>query len=286
VLTATVDTNDLATSARFEWGVSTAYGNRTPAQSIPAGRSGVAVSANLTGLSPNTTYHFRVTATSSAGTTTGAGATFKTRTDGKVTPPLPGPIAPSSVYGSYIDPVFKTIEPVPQEWELRLEPDGTFGITVRMSGIQTTVSFGRYQIEGNVIFLRAPYEDPFNASVEGRLLTNAVVVRAPIGSGIWVKRNAQPPSLREVVGQYVKEDGFDETMEIRADGTYVMRWRAFGSDDIQVASGTWDLTGHVINFKVARSTSWGLSPTVGVALGQYICLTAFTGIAPTIWVKR
>ncbi len=77
-LNGTVNPNGLETSAYFEWGTSTAYGNRTPAQSIPAGTSDVAVSANLTGLSPNTTYHFRIVATNSADTTTGSGVSFST----------------------------------------------------------------------------------------------------------------------------------------------------------------------------------------------------------------
>jgi len=77
-LNATVNPNGLGTSAHFEWGTSTTYGNKTPVQSIPAGTSDVPALANLTGLSPNTTYHFRVVATNSAGTTTGSGASFKT----------------------------------------------------------------------------------------------------------------------------------------------------------------------------------------------------------------
>ena len=60
----------------------TAYGNATSTQSAGSGTSDVAVTANLTGLAPSTTYHYRIVATNSAGTSFGSDETFITR--GKV----------------------------------------------------------------------------------------------------------------------------------------------------------------------------------------------------------
>src|SRR5213079_981209 len=40
----------------------TGYGSSTPAQTLPSGTSAVPVSANLAGLTPNTTYHYRLVA--------------------------------------------------------------------------------------------------------------------------------------------------------------------------------------------------------------------------------
>lgn len=73
-LTASINPNSSPTTYHFEWGASTSYGNRVPLEFDPvAGSTGqaVKVSANLTGLSPDTTYHFRVVATNASGTTNG-----------------------------------------------------------------------------------------------------------------------------------------------------------------------------------------------------------------------
>jgi phospholipase C len=63
----------------FEYGTSTAYGSSVPCSPAPgSGTSGVAVSAALSGLKPNTSYHFRVVATNAGGTSTGADQPFTT----------------------------------------------------------------------------------------------------------------------------------------------------------------------------------------------------------------
>jgi hypothetical protein len=78
-LNGTVNPNDLSTDVIFEYGTSTAYGNLvTATPSTITGNLNVGVTANITGLQPNTTYHYRVTATNSVGSTSGADATFNT----------------------------------------------------------------------------------------------------------------------------------------------------------------------------------------------------------------
>jgi phosphodiesterase/alkaline phosphatase D-like protein len=81
-LNGTVNPNGLATTVYFQWGTSTSYGNTTPSQSIGSGTSNVNVSANLSGLSPNTTYHYRVVAYNSAGTRYGSNVSFTTTSTG------------------------------------------------------------------------------------------------------------------------------------------------------------------------------------------------------------
>ncbi|MFN4004804.1 MAG: DUF6701 domain-containing protein [Hylemonella sp.] len=79
-LNGSVTPNDAATTVSFEYGPTTAYGSTiaaTPA-TLAAGATASPVSAGLTGLLPGTTYHYRVVATSSAGTSYGADATFTT----------------------------------------------------------------------------------------------------------------------------------------------------------------------------------------------------------------
>ena len=67
------------TECTFEYGTSTSYGSKAPCKSLPgSGSSPVAVSAKVTGLTPNTEYHFRVVTKSSGGTVEGPDVTFKT----------------------------------------------------------------------------------------------------------------------------------------------------------------------------------------------------------------
>jgi hypothetical protein len=83
-LTARVDPNGADTAYRFEYGATSAYGASVP---IPtgdagAGRSDVVVSQLVGGLSANTTYHWRVVASSTGGTVTGSDHTFVYSTAG------------------------------------------------------------------------------------------------------------------------------------------------------------------------------------------------------------
>jgi subtilisin family serine protease/sugar lactone lactonase YvrE/phosphodiesterase/alkaline phosphatase D-like protein len=68
------------TSYYFEYGTTTSYGTKIPTTAKEVGSGGKKVSVNQTptGLSPNTTYHFRVTATSAAGTVHGEDKTVTT----------------------------------------------------------------------------------------------------------------------------------------------------------------------------------------------------------------
>ena len=64
------------TTYQFEWGPTAAYGNTTPAGDAGAGNAKVLVSAQLEGLSPSVTYHFRLVATNQYGKTTSPDQTF------------------------------------------------------------------------------------------------------------------------------------------------------------------------------------------------------------------
>jgi hypothetical protein len=77
-LNGTVNPGSRATTWYIEYGTSTSYGTKTPVKDAGAGTSDVAVSAAVTGLATGKTYHFRVVATSDAGTSRGADKTFLT----------------------------------------------------------------------------------------------------------------------------------------------------------------------------------------------------------------
>jgi hypothetical protein len=75
-----VGPNGVATVYHFDYGTSTAYGHRVPAADASggSGTSLTAVSANVTGLTPSTTYHYRVVATSAGGTARSVDEMFTT----------------------------------------------------------------------------------------------------------------------------------------------------------------------------------------------------------------
>jgi Phosphoesterase family len=79
-LNATVNPNGGAVSnCHFEYGTTTAYGSSVPCATLPgSGESPDAVSAPVTGLSANTTYHLRIVATNSGGTSYGSDQSFTT----------------------------------------------------------------------------------------------------------------------------------------------------------------------------------------------------------------
>jgi len=83
VVDATVNPNGSATTYAFQYGTTTNYGSQTTTTAAGSGTSGSSVHATLSDLIAGTTYHFRVVATNSTGTGTGADATFITTT----TPP-------------------------------------------------------------------------------------------------------------------------------------------------------------------------------------------------------
>jgi DNA-binding beta-propeller fold protein YncE len=81
LLTGTVNPFGQATTYHFEYGTTADYGSRVPASaeaSAGDGRADRTVSQSIEGLAANTTYHFRLVATSSQGSANGADRTFTT----------------------------------------------------------------------------------------------------------------------------------------------------------------------------------------------------------------
>jgi hypothetical protein len=77
-LNGTVNANGLSTTAHFEWGTTTAYGNVTAPADMSNTTQTLSLGATIGGLARNTIYHFRAVATNSAGTSNGADVAFAT----------------------------------------------------------------------------------------------------------------------------------------------------------------------------------------------------------------
>ena len=79
ILNGSINANNASTTVTFDYGTTTSYGtNVTATQSPVTGTSATPVSYVLSGLVPNTTYHFRVNGVNTAGTTNGSDLTFTT----------------------------------------------------------------------------------------------------------------------------------------------------------------------------------------------------------------
>jgi phosphodiesterase/alkaline phosphatase D-like protein len=90
-VTGTVNPNGAATSYWFEYGETTALGNRTAVQSIGAGYGAISAPGYITGLKANTFYYFRLSAKNQFATVNGATYTFQTNNI------APGPTVPPVV---------------------------------------------------------------------------------------------------------------------------------------------------------------------------------------------
>lgn len=77
-LTASVDPNAAATTVQFQYGTTSAYGAVTPEQ-VVTGDGKKAVTADISGLAPATTYHYRLIARNAKGLSKGADRGFKTK---------------------------------------------------------------------------------------------------------------------------------------------------------------------------------------------------------------
>jgi hypothetical protein len=95
-LNGTVNAGGASTTVTFEYGLSTAYGTTVPG--VPPTVTGNAitpVSANITGLVINTTYHYRVNGVNTAGPVNGNDMTF-------ITTSCPMPGAPGTITGPMV----------------------------------------------------------------------------------------------------------------------------------------------------------------------------------------
>jgi hypothetical protein len=92
MLNGTVDANGLETTYSFEYGTSVSYGTTVPLPDASAGQGELPVHASeaIAALQPNATYHYRLVATNSRGTSYGADSSFATA------PPTVTGVTPSS----------------------------------------------------------------------------------------------------------------------------------------------------------------------------------------------
>ena len=109
---------------RFEYGTTTAYGEQTaPSESIGSDNIDHAATSELTGLSPETTYYFRVIATNFRGSAVGPGRSFTTINLPKVeATPISGVTQTSAMLNAQIDPALS-----PTTYYFEYGPNSSYG---------------------------------------------------------------------------------------------------------------------------------------------------------------
>jgi NHL repeat len=98
-LNGAVNPHGNTTKYVFEYGRTTGYGSKTAEVSAGSGTSSVEVNKTISGLEPEVTYHFRIVATNSVGTSDGSDRTFKTTSPTWRFTATPDP---SETVGSYL----------------------------------------------------------------------------------------------------------------------------------------------------------------------------------------
>jgi hypothetical protein len=98
-ITGSVDPEGLSTGYEFDLGTDTGYGARVFGE-VGSGSEPQAVSLNVGGLQPGTTYHYRLVASNTYGTAYGADETFTTPgfPTSVIAPPLTAPLVPVPVF--------------------------------------------------------------------------------------------------------------------------------------------------------------------------------------------
>ncbi len=147
-MNGTVNANGASTAVSFDYGLTVAYGTNVAGTPTPVtGNAITPVSATLTGLSTNTTYHFRVKGINSIGTTLGADQTFFTAcalvaAAGVVT----GPASVCSNSTGYVYTVPVIANATYYNWTL---PTGAT-ITAGNNTNSITVSYSGAAVSGNI----------------------------------------------------------------------------------------------------------------------------------------
>jgi hypothetical protein len=116
-LSGSVNPGGSPTTYHFEYGSTSAYGSTTSTVGAGSGTGAVAAGATLSGLSPSTTYHYRLVATNAGGATKGADKTFTSAappppapTPPSPTPTSPAPARPSTPTAAAVMPAFAGVK--------------------------------------------------------------------------------------------------------------------------------------------------------------------------------
>jgi hypothetical protein len=143
-IAGTVLTDGTATTTRFEYGTSNNYGRTVNLPTVAAAAGPTPVTANLTGLAPDTTYHYRLVV--SAGTVTSRG---QDRTLHTLDTPAGTQVTPAVVSAVTIGTRWRLGRHLPEISRKRRPPVGTTIAFNLSKGAQVTLTFSQ-KVSGRV----------------------------------------------------------------------------------------------------------------------------------------
>jgi hypothetical protein len=197
-LNGSVNANNASTTVTFEYGSTTSYGTSVTADQSPVtGSSATAVSYALSGLTPNTTYHYRVVGVNGGGTTYGADQTFTTQ------------YAPQTISFGVLDN--KTYGDAPYD----LAATSTSGLPVSYSSDNTAVA----TVSGTTVTIVGAGTANIRATQEGNASYGAAT---PVSQILTV--NALPVTITANAGQSKVYSDTDPTL------TYTVSPALIGTD--------------------------------------------------------
>ena len=173
--------NSALTGCKFEYGETTSYGQVAPCSGNPTGGNFGSVTADIAGLQPGTTYHLRLVAADSTGSTNGADEVFSTF-----------PIPPASACENEAIRAEQHAQLLPEcrAWEMAtpLDKNGNGVVTEATNVIAST--------EGDAVSFmsRAGFADEHGSGRTG--FTQYVARRESQG---WGTRSISPTPNRDVV---------------------------------------------------------------------------------------
>jgi hypothetical protein len=143
----TVNPEGAAVKVSFQFGTTTAYGQSTPAQTIPVGNAPAAFTAALSGLPAGTTVHYRAVASSDFGTFAGADQTLTTSPATTPPPPAHGTVTVghATVNGTTVA-VKVTCSGAPCKLTLKLTARGQHHKQVGVGSTSVTLAAGQTTI--------------------------------------------------------------------------------------------------------------------------------------------
>jgi outer membrane protein assembly factor BamB len=118
----TVDPHGLTATVHFEYGTTTSYGQTTASQN-KTGNTYQNISADISGLTAGTVYHFRIVGTNSAGTRYGSDRTFA------AVPPDKSVTWQNNPTHDGFDPVSRLVTPLSLKWRRDLSGSGVMSIS-------------------------------------------------------------------------------------------------------------------------------------------------------------
>jgi hypothetical protein len=210
-LRAFVDPAGVDTNYYFQYGLTEAYGSKTPEVGAgsggigPTGGSWVGASADLTALQPGGNYHYRVVATNGTTTTYGPDTTFKTENklnDMAMTEPFNGGGSAVSYFG---------LKWAPLQW------------TATRKGVANANGYGPSDTTANgAYFMPALYDWPVLGTSPVGLATEATVAAGPGVGGrfsLWLDMTAPATT----------KSGYELSMQETSANTYtatLKRWNS------------------------------------------------------------